>query len=186
MRAIATLAAVLSFSFGLAGCGEGSSNDAAADCVSSGVSELGIKIEFPKQACTFSLAQAAAGIDLAYQVVVENDVSEMVPTGQSSCPAPGPSGLYVFERVSGAGQSYCICDTGLCPAPPSTPVVIAQGTTSGTFSWDGTNWNGPSDTGNPKGPAFPPGKYTVVVSAKGSHAGNPYDIHGDFGITLTP
>jgi len=36
------------------------------------------------------------------------------------------------------------------------------------------------------GPAFPPGKYTVVVSAKGTHAGNPYDIHGDFGITLTP
>lgn len=31
------------------------------------------------------------------------------------------------------------------------------------FEWDGRNWTGPSDFGNPKGKAFPAGEFTVLV-----------------------
>lgn len=165
--------------------GTGGSGGAAA-CHSTQTSDLaGVTITFPDQACEFTLAQAAAGIGIGYDVVVQDDLTGVIPQGQSSCPEAGPSGLYVFERLAGNGQSYCLCDTGLCPAPPEEPVTIAKGTTSGMFSWDGKSWSGPSDTGNPEGPAFPPGAYTLEVSAKGTRAGVPYSVVGTFGIVLT-
>jgi len=168
------------------GGGTGGSGGAPS-CGSGGVSDLtDVTIVFPEQPCTFTLAQAAAGIEIQYQVLVANAVTGVVPQGQSSCPQAGPSGLYVFEQLSGNAQSYCLCDTGLCVAPPDTPVTIAQGTFDGKFSWDGKNWTGPSDFGNPKGSAFPPGTYTLEVSAKGKKEGAPYSVVGKYDITLTP
>ena len=58
------------------------------------------------------------------------------------------------------------------------------------FEWDGTNWSGPSDTGNPHGAAFPPGAYELQVKAIGSllaDAGNTqFEVVGNFRIQLTP
>jgi len=42
--------------------------------------------------------------------------------------------------------------------------MLRKGTYARTFTWDGVNWTGPSDTGNPKGAPFPPGDYTLTVS----------------------
>ena len=42
---------------------------------------------------------------------------------------------------------------------------MPKGTYPRTFTWDGVNWRGPSDTGNPKGPPFPPGDYTLTIAA---------------------
>ena len=45
--------------------------------------------------------------------------------------------------------------------------TVKKGTYTHSFTWDGRNWNGPSDTGQPKGPAFPPGTYTLTVTVHG-------------------
>ena len=60
----------------------------------------------------------------------------------------------MFEQLAGNGQSYCLCDTGLCGPASLPPVTLRAGNYAGAFSWDGKNWNGPSDTDNPKGAPF--------------------------------
>lgn len=161
-------------------------------CETSGMSSLpGVAIEFTANDCTFTLAEAAAGIKIDYQVVVQNDVPSVHPVSQDSgCGGAGPSLLYVFETLGGNGQNYCICDQGLCPGAGPDPVTIPQGTYSAGFSWDGRNWAGPSDTNNPKGPAFPPGDYTLTISSKGdwNEAGvnKPFEVIGTAVIRLIP
>lgn len=158
-----------------------------SSCAGGGVSELGILIQFTEPVdCVFSLAEAAAGISIPYAVVVEQEVTDVIPNQQVSCDTPGAHNLYLFEKISGGNESYCVCDTGLCPEPPATPVVVGAGTYPAVFDWDGKNWFGPSDTGNPKGPPFPPGEYTLHVSTKGEHAGQPFESSSDLKIELTP
>jgi hypothetical protein len=149
--------------------GEASSTNDGSSCAIDSASDLpGVTIVFAPQNCTFTLAQAAAGISIAYDVVVAQDVPGVIPAGQSSAPAPGPSGLIVFEKLGGGGQSYCLCDTGLGAQPSQTPVTIKKGTYPGTFTWQGKNWTGPSDFGNPMGAPFPAGDYRLDVSAIGN------------------
>jgi hypothetical protein len=97
--------------------------DAAPDpsCVLDSASTLpGVSIRFASQSCTFTLAQAKAGIAIDYDVVIDTEVAAVVPFGQTSAPALGPSGLDVVEHLTGGGQSYCVCDVGLGPALPAT------------------------------------------------------------------
>jgi hypothetical protein len=108
------------------------------------------------------------------------------PGDAGGCGQPGPGGLIVFEKLEGAGQTYCICDEGLCAPPADTPVTLSAGTYVTTFAWDGKNWLGPSDTGNPKGPAFPPGKYTLTLTAKGKAQGQPFEVQTTLPVTLLP
>ena len=54
------------------------------------------------------------------------------------------------------------------------------------FPWDGRNWYGPSDTGNPKGPAFPAGSYVLELSAQGTHAGAGFEVQDSLPLTLVP
>jgi hypothetical protein len=138
--------------------------------------------------CKFTLAQAAAGITIPYQILVAADVPNVVVQTQDAgqCGGPGTSGLIVFEDLSGSGQHYCLCDTGLCPGPGTVPVTIKAGTYGQAFSWDGKNWGGPSDTGMPEGPPFPAGSYTLKVSAKGTVSGAPFTVEEDWPITLMP
>jgi hypothetical protein len=173
--------------------GTGGSAGGAA-CTGDGSSTLpGVHIDFPAQPCKFTLAEAAAGISIAYSVVIDQSVSGVLPEPQDAgnCGSPGPSGLIVFEQLEGGGQSYCLCDVGLCPPPSDVPVTLSPGTYPGTFEWDGKNWNGPSDTGNPKGSPFPAGSYTLTVSAIGQSESmggnkNPFKVEGTFGIVLVP
>jgi hypothetical protein len=151
-----------------------------------------VTIEFPTQSCTFTLAQAAAGIQVAYQVVVTQDTPGIIADTQDAggCGSPDSSGIIVFEDLSGNGQHYCLCDTGLCPGPSDIPVTLPAGTYPATFSWSGTNWGGPSDTGQPMGPPFPPGDYTLEVSAIGNrmdvNGTLPFSVTGTFPIHLIP
>jgi len=154
----------------------------------------GVSITFSTSACSWTLAEAAAGLKFGYQVVVEDDLPGVLPKPQDAgwCGQPGPSGLITFGRVNGNDQNYCICDTGLCQGPSEVPVTLKAGTYDGVFEWDGVNWGGPSDTGNPKGEAFPPGTYTLTISAKGTWedpaAGvmPPFTVTGTFVVNLTP
>ncbi|HLT36413.1 MAG TPA: hypothetical protein VK034_09005, partial [Enhygromyxa sp.] len=98
----------------------------------------------------------------------------------------GPSGLIVFERLSGDDQQYCLCDSGLCAGPGSSPVTIPAAQTPASFEWNGHNWYGPSDTSNPLGPPFPVGSYVLEVSARGTVGGAPFEVRNQFAIELTP
>jgi hypothetical protein len=161
--------------------------DATESCPFSGTSTLpGVSIRFTST-CSFSVAQAKM-LKLPYEVVVEHDIAGVVPVPQDAgnCGAAGPSQLVVFESLSGGGQSYCLCDTGLCAPSSRTPVTLHAGTYAGVFMWQGRNWSGPSDTGNPMGAPFPPGGYTLSLSAKGAANGASFTVTATMGITLTP
>jgi hypothetical protein len=158
-------------------------------CAPTSASTLpGAHIDFTNTQCSFSLSDPVAHVDFTYNVVVDQDVAGVVPQPQDAggCGAPGPSGLIVFESVGGGGQNYCLCDTGLCAPPGGMPVTLKQGTYPATFSWDKRNWSGPSDTGNPEGPPFPVGDYTVSVSAVGSYTGAAFNVSASLPIQLVP
>lgn len=128
-----------------------------------------VKIEFPKNGYRYTLAQAAKGIKIEYKIVVEQDLNDVIPLpqGPSFAEPPGPSGLHPRERVSGDGQVYCLMDFGLAPPPKECVKTLQKGTYSHSFEWDGRNWGGPSDTGNPKGKPFPAGTYDMIVILHG-------------------
>jgi len=153
----------------------------------------GVTIRFTHPAdCTFTLAQAAAGIAIPYTVDVAMDLAGVVPSPQDAgnCGKPGPSGLIVFEQLDGGGQQYCLCGVGFCPMPTMTPVILHAGSYGSAFSWTGRNWMGPSDTSNPMGAPFPVGDYTLHVSAAGhwmSPMGiQPFQVVATLGIALVP
>jgi hypothetical protein len=153
-----------------------------------GLSDLaGVSIDFPEQRCVFTLAEAAAGIGIDYQVVVEAPVAAVTtrPQDAGGCDTAGDSGLILFEDLAGSGERYCICNTGLCPGADVTS-DLAAGSYPSQFTWMGRNWSGPSDTGMPMGAPFPPGSYTLTVSAVGEHGGAPIRIEGTFTIHLIP
>lgn len=156
-------------------------------CDGSGTSTLdGVCIVFPPQQDQFSLAQVAAGVMFDYVVIVTADVPGVTAEAQKTCDEPKSSGLYIGESVEGDGQNYCICDNGLCPPPMDPPATLKAGEYPASIEWDGKNWNGPSDTNNPKGKPFPPGDYTVKVRTSGQHQGKPFEVTAELPITLTP
>ena len=167
----------------------GDDDDVVEDCTGvGGTSTLpGVCIRMDAQDGLTSLKQAAAGIAIPYTVIVEADVADVVPLPQDAgqCGQPGASGLILFERLTGNGQSYCLYDTGLCMGPDTTPRTIAAGSTPGSFAWEGRNWGGPSDTGNPQGDPFPAGSYTLEVSAVGTVGGANFTVSNTFTITLS-
>jgi hypothetical protein len=161
----------------------------APECMSVGSSSLvGVMIEVVPQACTFTLAEAAAGIQVDYQVRIDADIDGVVPARHdgAGCGQPGPSGLIVFEELTGNGQQYCLCSEGKCPPPSDQPVTLKKGDYNQSFAWDGVNWMGPSDTGNPKGPPFPPGTYELALSAEGTHMGQTFTVLTTWPIELVP
>ncbi len=152
-----------------------------SSCNVSSVSNLpGVHIDVDGSTCNFTLQQAMQGITFHYNVVVDADVSGVTPQRQDAgrCQTAHESGLFLGEKILGGSQNYCVCDTGLCAPQTIGPVTLKAGSYPGTFSWDGRNWNGPSDTGNPKGAAFPAGAYTFKVHAGGDHSGQAGAVEG--------
>jgi hypothetical protein len=145
----------------------------------------GVSIEFTSTTCEFTLAQAKAGIDVHYNVVVSHDIDAVTPHAQETCEGPDSSGLLVFEDLSGNGLEYCLCDTGF-PCTTNQAVTIKTGVYPGTFHWLGVSWSGPSDTMNPYGPPFPAGDYTLDVSAVGLWSGKPYSVSSTYLLRLVP
>ena len=175
------------------GSGGGGAGGGAAACQTLATSSLpGVSIEFTTSDCSYTLAEAAAGITIDYEVIVEADIPNLFPQPQDEggCDQPGPSGLILFENLSGGGQRYCVCDVGVCPGPSGDPGTAIQGVHPATFLWDGRNWTGPSDTGVPKGDPFSAGEYTLSVSAVGTFddagAQAPFQVEGTFVIHLLP
>ncbi|MEZ4266609.1 MAG: hypothetical protein R3F39_09545 [Myxococcota bacterium] len=163
--------------------------DVVATCVPTATSDLaGVKLALTTTDCTYTLAEAAAGITIAWEVVTDAPVAEVAsaPQDAGGCSQADASGLMVFPRVSGGAEAWCICDSGLCQGPDGSTVTLPAGTVAGSFDWDGVNWIGPSDTGNPKGAPFPPGAYTVSLSAKGTASGTPFEVRLEVPITLVP
>ncbi len=137
-----------------------------------------VGIDFAKPEYRFTQAEAAAGIMIEYEVVVKQDRPRVLPLPQGSAgqgitalaidpSEEKPGKLIPFERISGGGHSYSLIDTGLPPPREVPPVKLAAGRYKHVFAWDGRNWDGGSDTSNPKGPLFPPGEYTLEVSCAG-------------------
>ncbi len=162
-------------------------------CEGAGESTLpGVEIRFAPQKCTFTLAEAMAGVAIAYTVEVADVVEDVSPASgdASACDEPGASGLIVFEELGAGDQHYCVCDVGLCPEPTPTIVSLQAGSYPDTFTWSGTNWSGPSDTANPLGPPFPPGEYVLRVNTQGTWGpggqSQDFSVTGTFPITLIP
>ena len=155
----------------------------------------GVQLTFSEQPCSYTAAEVAAGIQIVYQEVITAAVPGLSPAAGDAggCAQPDDAGLIVSYRISGAGQNYCLCDTGLC-APQSTVTTTVVGNHTRQIPWDGRNWYGPSDTGNREGAAFPPGTYTIALSASGSHrtsdagtdAGGTFNVTASRSITITP
>ena len=155
----------------------------------------GVQLAFADQPCSYTAAEVAAGIAISYQELITVAVSGLSPApgDAGGCAQPDDAGLIVGYRISGAGQSYCLCDTGLCaPQTPVTSTVV--GTHARQIRWDGRNWDGPSDTGNREGAAFPAGTYTIALTATGSRgvsdagldAGGTFSVTASRSITITP
>ncbi|WP_170228752.1 hypothetical protein [Polyangium fumosum] len=175
---------------GAGGGGNGGGGGNAA-CDIGGSSTLpGVSVEFVTTDCTYTVAEAAAGIKIDYNIVAASEVANVYPGSQSSCGQPDESGLIPLAVLSGGDQKYCLCDVGICPAPGDVPNPVPAGTYPGSFTWDGVNWNGPSDFGAPKGEPFPPGDYTLSVSAIGEYdeagAKKPFKVEGTFVLHLVP
>jgi hypothetical protein len=140
-----------------------------------------VKIEFPKDGYSYTLAEAAKGIKIQYKIIVEQDYEGVIPlrSAPSFREPPGPSGLHPREQVSGNDQVYCLRDFGLAAPPEEVAKTLKKGTYLHSFEWDGRNWSGPSDFGNPKGKPFPAGTYDVTVTLRGKLADKgktPYEI----------
>ena len=149
-----------------------------------------VQIEFPKDGYSYTLADVAKGIKIEYKVVVKEDYEGVIamPYGPSFAEPPGPSGLHPREQISGKGQGYCLFDSGLGQPPTEVVKPLKKGTYLHSFEWDGRNWSGPSDTGNPKGEPFPAGTYELKVTMHGLLATDkgkiPYQISGKTKLVL--
>jgi hypothetical protein len=151
----------------------------------------GVTLEFPTQPCSFTEAQALAGIPFRYTLVVDQAVApnlESLPSQRQSCPSPlSGAGVYVFEHVVGLNKETCLCDEGRCATPPTAQAVA--GRTDVTWTWQGREWSGPSDFGNPLGAPFGPGAYSFQVEAQVSDARAdmlPVWVRGKFFFTVAP
>jgi hypothetical protein len=160
--------------------------DGGGNCFIGLTSDLpGVALTFDRAPCSYSLAQIAAGIAIPYHEEVDSPVANIHPVqgDAGGCQQPDAAGLIVSYQISGGGQQYCICDQGLC-ASQSFTTSAAAGDYYDEIPWDGRNWYGPSDTGNPEGAPFPVGTYSVTLTATGVLGGVP-DQSSSAPFTLT-
>jgi hypothetical protein len=148
-----------------------------------------VQIKLPKE-YTFTTTEAAKGIKIPFEIVVLEDWNDVVPLppGPSYNTPSGPSGLFPCLRIDGKNQLYAPLDFGLGAPPKEKATTIKKGIYKDTFAWDGRNWTGPSDFGNPKGKPFPPGEYKITISVAGKlktkNATRPYTISGTARLVL--
>ena len=166
-----------------------------AKCVGEATSTLpGVSIAFKPGPCSWTLDEAMNGESAYFTLTVADDLPGVSPepSGWGWCDKPGPSGLFTSFVLFGGGQSYCICDSGLCEPPTSgpPPVTLKAGTYDGFLNWQPINWSGPSDYNAPKGAPFPPGDYALVVSAIGHRdvdgVPTPFKVSATWNVTIVP
>jgi hypothetical protein len=151
----------------------GTSDDATTLCQVTQTDVTGITVTLSSKSCTFHVGEAGT---FAYSVTVGADAASLVFAADRGSPGPDPTDGKLatlvdwrIEPVTASGSSYCAdCDLGLGPMLPAQTVTLERGTFAGTMQWPGRVWGGPSDTGNPLGPAFAPASYRVVAVITGT------------------
>ena len=151
----------------------------------------GAHFDLSQTPCQFSIAAAKGAFPLPYRVVVESSEHLTLPTNAGQCQTDQVYGnVGVFERLDGNGQTWCMCDTGLC-AGNSPPLTTVPGTYDAKFVWDGKNFQGPSDTMQQPGAPFPPGLYQFHVRSSGQRqkadgSQEPYAAEATLRVRLDP
>jgi hypothetical protein len=70
---------------------------------------------------------------------------------------------------------------------PQNSSVLARGAYQQDIEWTGTTWGGPSDTGNPLGPAFSTGPATLTVNALGKRLdGTAFTVSSTMSLHVDP
>lgn len=150
-----------------------------------------IAVRFEKPSYTWTRAEAAAGVTLRYRIVVSEPIPGVTPDKQTSA-APGqipPKELLHLPSVEGGGHRYANVDGGLGPMTAYESRTVPAFSEDFELRWEGKSWSGPSCTGQPLGPAFPPGTYRFQVRVKGVRAkgkgSRPYRVEWSVPITIT-
>jgi hypothetical protein len=109
-------------------------------------------------------------------------IPDRAPNG---CGRPGPTGLVTLATISSGDARYCLCDVGLCPGGRAA-IRLVPGRDPGELVWDGSQWMGPSDTGQPPDGPFPLGPAELVVEATGMLGDRPFLVEGRLRLEVTP
>ena len=163
--------------------------DTSCDRVMTSSTLPGVHFDLSGNHCRYTRAEVAAGIVLVYRTVVDAPLAGTVQQTLSParCDPGDPSGLNVELNVGGGSQGFCWCDCGLgMGGTVHTSLVL--GSYTNALRWDGTNWDGPSDTGNPHGAPFPTGTYQFTVHTSGiaPDGVTPFTIQGTLTFDLVP
>ncbi|HSD88319.1 MAG TPA: hypothetical protein VLB44_12415 [Kofleriaceae bacterium] len=120
------------------------------------------------------------GATFTFEVTTNNVPVIAVPGSGGGC---GPCAAHSADPLTfivwniygtspgGAEQRYCECDGGCCPPTTDATVQVTSTTIGDTITWSGRTWSGPSDTNNPMGDFFLPGRYGVFVAFIGYDQG---------------
>ena len=148
--------------------------DSALACPQSSRSNLpGASLVFLDDRCSFTLAEAAAGIQLDFQVEVLQSLKNIDSVSSDAygrCKGPEQQNPFIVGYdIAGGSQRYCPwCDTGRCAQQHFSFDAVAGESYQAGFTWHGRNYGGPSDTGQTEGTPFPPGSYTVTLDTEGT------------------
>lgn len=134
----------------------------------------GVTLTIRADSCVF---ERGTGGTFTYEVTATADAPAItVPDSGGGC---GRCGAYTTDPLSftryaiggssagGTEQGYCLCDVGCCPPTQERTIQLDAITSTDAFQWSGRTWEGPSDTGNPMGDFFLPGRYEVRVGFSG-------------------
>jgi hypothetical protein len=139
---------------------------------------VGLRFEANHDLCELSVEEARAGVTFTVTMSLDEAIVAVRsrPTDAGHCQRRGPSGLFLRTSIEGGDEFYGIVDTGLCAPQDNGPVTLAPGAYEVSIEWNGLNWMGPSDTGEPFGEPFPPGEYAYVIRAWGDVDGEEFFV----------
>lgn len=161
---------------------------AAESCEPTSSSTLpNVSFEFTGDRCSWTLDELSAGIKIPYVLTVGEEADGVPVDLQLACRGVNESGLQLvtLELITGSGdEHFCLCDEGDCATEIVTETLVS-GQYFSEIDWDGSTWNGPSDTGTPRGPLFSAGPATASVSAAGELAdGTAFEVKATLPITV--
>lgn len=138
----------------------------------------GVTLAIRSASCVYKRGTPAT---FTYEVTTAGVPPITLPQNTGGC---SDCGVYTTDPLSftryslggtsagGENQQWCLCDQGCCFGTNGQQVQVDATTKTYTINWSGREWDGPSDTGNPEGELFLPGRYNVFVTFKGFDEGN--------------
>jgi hypothetical protein len=126
-------------------------------------------------------------LEIRYRLELDTAIEYTAPSSGGGCGHCGGYGsdplALVSYRVGNAERHYCLCDVGCCAPTEAEPHSLSPGSYEGSIEWPGNEWNGPSDTSEPLGPAFSPGAYGIEIKLEVPVVGN---LIADLPLRVTP